>query len=104
MTRAHPMPRSMCALFLMLIASLSLSRPFAVAAESLLQTTLFRGGEDGYHTYRIPAVIRAADGSILAFAEGRKNNGKDSGEINLVLKRSTDGGATFSSQQVVWAD
>src|SRR5207248_859826 len=32
------------------------------------------------------------------------NGPKDSGEINLVLKRSTDGGATFAPQQVVWAD
>lgn len=68
------------------------------------QVDVFVGGRDGYHTYRIPAAIRAKDGTLLAFCEGRKTNASDRGDIDLVLKRSSDGGRTWSAQQVVWDD
>jgi sialidase-1 len=68
------------------------------------QTDVFVSGHDGYHTYRIPAVIRAKNGTLLAFCEGRKSAGSDSGDIDLLLKRSTDDGRTWSAQQVVWDD
>ncbi len=76
----------------------------ALAAPALEQTDVFTSGEDGYHTYRIPAIIRAADGNLLAFCEGRKSAGGDSGNIDLLLKRSRDGGRTWSLAQVVWDD
>ena len=64
---------------------------------------VFVSGQDGYAGYRIPAIETAADGSLLAFAEARKHNLADPGgkgqEIDLVLKRSTDGGATWSAMQ-----
>lgn len=66
------------------------------------QIDLWRGGEDGYHTYRIPALAVANDNTILAFCEGRKHHRGDSGDIALLVKRSTDGGATWSSQAVLW--
>ena len=65
---------------------------------------VFRGGADGYHTYRIPALIVSKQGTLLAFCEGRKNDMRDTGRIDLLLKRSTDGGRTWSKQQVVWRD
>ena len=74
------------------------------AAPFLEETALFVAGEDGYHTYRIPALIVAADGSLLAFCEGRKNNAKDSGDIDLLLRRSSDEGQTWSEVQVLADD
>jgi len=65
---------------------------------------VFVSGEDGYHTYRIPAAIQAANGDLLAFCEGRKSGRSDSGDIDLVLKRSSDGGATWSKLSLVWDD
>ena len=65
---------------------------------------VFRAGEDGYHTFRIPALIEAADGDLLAFAEGRVGGRGDSGDIDLVLRRSRDEGRTWSDLQVVWDD
>ena len=65
---------------------------------------VFISGEDGYHTYRIPAIIKAEDGSLLAFAEGRRGGQGDSGDIDLVMKRSTDGGVTWSEQRCLWDD
>ena len=61
-------------------------------------------GQDGYHTYRIPSVIRAPDGALLAFCEGRKGGRGDTGDIDLLMKRSTDGGATWGEQRVLWDD
>ncbi len=61
----------------------------------------YRAGTDGYHTFRIPAVVVTPAGTVLAFAEGRHGSAGDSGHIDLVLKRSTDGGATWSELRAV---
>ncbi|GAA5047664.1 sialidase-1 [Thermocatellispora tengchongensis] len=61
----------------------------------------FRAGDDGYHTFRIPAVIVTAAGTLLAFAEGRHGSAADHGHIDIVLKRSEDGGRTWGDLQVV---
>ncbi len=75
----------------------------AARAEPAL-SEVFVSGKDGYHTYRIPAMVVTTNKTVLAFCEGRKNSGADSGDIDLVLKRSTDGGATWSPQQLIWSD
>ncbi len=68
------------------------------------EQAIFTSGEGGYHTYRIPSVIKAVDGTLLAFCEGRKGSRSDSGDIDLLLRRSTDGGETWGPVQVVWDD
>jgi hypothetical protein len=68
------------------------------------RTDVFVSGRDGYHTYRIPSVIRTRNDTLLAFCEGRKNDRRDSGNIDLLLKRSPDGGQTWSKSQIVWDD
>ncbi len=68
------------------------------------QTNVFISGADGYHTYRIPAVMVTNKGTLLAFCEGRNTGRGDSGDIDLLLKRSGDGGKTWSKQQIVWDD
>ncbi|MFE9022499.1 exo-alpha-sialidase [Streptomyces sp. NPDC007808] len=66
------------------------------------QQVLFRAGQDpGYACFRIPAIVRTADGTLLAFAEGRVLNCGDAADIDIVLKRSTDGGRTWGPLQVV---
>ncbi len=67
----------------------------------IVQTVVYRAGEKEYHTFRIPAVVVAKNGEILAFAEARRNSDRDSGDIDLVLKRSADAGATWSALQIV---
>ncbi|MGW3352076.1 sialidase family protein [Nonomuraea rubra] len=61
----------------------------------------YRQSTDGYHTYRIPAAVVTRAGTVLAFAEGRRGSASDSGHIDLVLKRSSDGGRTWGELQVV---
>jgi sialidase-1 len=63
------------------------------ASALLAQTTpvtVFESGKEGHKSYRIPAIVNLKDGTLLAFAEGRVNNAGDFGDINIVLKRSTD--------------
>ncbi len=74
------------------------------AAAEPQQHSVFVSGADGYHTYRIPSLLVTKKGTLLAFCEGRKNSRSDSGDIDLLCKRSEDGGRTWSSQQVVWDD
>ena len=61
----------------------------------------YSANSGGYTAYRIPALTVAPDGSLLAFAEGRKNSTADFGEIDIVVRRSTDGGTTWGPQSVV---
>jgi sialidase-1 len=65
---------------------------------------LFESGTAGYNTFRIPAIITSDKGTILAFAEGRKNSSSDTGDIDLVMKRSEDNGKTWSNLTVLWDD
>ncbi len=65
-------------------------------AADLNQTDLFVSGTGGYNTFRIPALILSKLGSLLALCEGRRGGGGDSGDIDIVLRRSTDRGRTWS--------
>jgi sialidase-1 len=62
---------------------------------------LFEQGENGVHTFRIPVVIKAQNGDILAFAEARQDDWADTGNIDIVMKRSTDGGSSWSPMSTV---
>lgn len=65
---------------------------------------LFKESTEGYRSFRIPAIAVSKSGTLLAFAEGRKNSGADEGDINLVLRRSVDKGKTWSHLILVWDD
>ena len=62
---------------------------------------VFVSGTEGYKSFRIPAIVRLPDGSLLAFCEGRVNGAGDFGDIDLVVKRSSNDGKSWSSLQVV---
>jgi sialidase-1 len=72
--------------------------------QMLTRMGLFHAGQEGYHTYRIPALVVSPKGTVLAFCEGRKESSSDTGDITLLLRRSTDDGATWGEQRVVWDD
>jgi sialidase-1 len=93
-----------CILTFTLYLLFSISLSSFIDAEDIAQTTLWRSGEEGYHTYRIPALTVTTKGTLLAFCEGRNLGRGDSGDIDLLVKRSTDGGRTWSRQQIVWND
>ncbi len=68
------------------------------------QVDVYVSGTGGYHTYRIPSVVVTTRGTLLALCEGRKHSRSDTGDIDLLLRRSFDGGRTWSATQVVWDD
>ncbi|MFI1761266.1 exo-alpha-sialidase [Streptomyces sp. NPDC020800] len=74
----------------------------ASGAPDFEQQVLFKASQDpGYACFRIPAIVRTTDGTLLAFAEGRVLNCGDAADIDIVVKRSTDGGRTWGPLQVV---
>jgi sialidase-1 len=61
-------------------------------------SVIFNGGNESiYHSFRIPSIIKTNNGTLIAFAEGRRWNPGDWGDINLVYKRSTNNGLTWSA-------
>lgn len=85
-------------------AATLLIRAAAAAGPGLLEVQVFQSGTERYHTFRIPAIVRATNGTLLAFAEGRKNHSGDSGDIDLVLRRSFDHGRTWGPLQIIGGD
>lgn len=62
---------------------------------------VFTSGTEGHKSYRIPAIIKLPNNDLLAFCEGRVNGSGDFGDINIVLKRSSDNGKTWGRLQTI---
>lgn len=104
--RRRPLRTATAALTVVAVGAL-LPGPAAQAAPDVRaagfeQQVLFKASQDpGYACYRIPAVVKTVKGTLLAFAEGRVNDCSDAGDIDIVVKRSHDGGRTWGPLQVV---
>ncbi|MFF4584018.1 exo-alpha-sialidase [Streptomyces sp. NPDC001388] len=77
--------------------------PAAAAPGRCTSSVPYVSGQGGYASYRIPAAVTTLRGTVLAFAEGRRDGPGDSGDIDIVLRRSTDGGCTWGPLTVVAA-
>jgi len=64
--------------------------------------TIYKSGSAQTNTYRIPALLVSKKGTILAFAEARRNSGGDTANIDTVLRRSEDGGKTWGDEIIVF--
>src|SRR5690606_25376965 len=103
------MPRrfALLSIFGLLVCGLLLVSPLLHGDTGNFQPkvqALWKQGEGDYHTYRIPSLIKTTQGTLLAFCEARKKSASDAGKIDLVMRRSEDGGKSWSDQQVVWED
>ena len=68
----------------------------------LAHTLIYQPGDYSSMNYRIPAVITAKDGSIVAVTDKRKyNEGDLPQDIDIVCNRSTDGGHTWSEPYTI---
>ena len=65
------------------------------------QSVVYKSGTEGHKSYRIPAIVSLKNGSLLAFAEGRVNNSGDFGDIDLVVKTSSDEGRSWSPLKII---
>src|SRR5215813_15485345 len=82
------------------LVCISLFTSLATAGEPI-HTDVFVSGKEGYHTFRIPSLLVTPKGTLLAFCEGRKTGREDHGDIDLMLKRSLDGGKTWGPLTLV---
>ena len=69
-------------------------------ADGATKTALFTPGDAGYPTFRMEALAVTNQGTILAFTEGRKGGNGVWGDVDLLLRRSIDGGKTWRPIQV----
>jgi sialidase-1 len=74
------------------------------SSPSFTTKKLYTAGHAGYRTYRIPAIAVAPDGAILTAAAGRYDSASDWANVDLMLRRSADGGETWEDQQVLVND
>ena len=90
-------------MFRQILLSLILSA-FLYAEESISSTVLFKSGQDNTHTFRIPALITAPNGDLIAACDARRKNAADLiwvRDIDIVLKRSSDNGKTWTKMETV---
>lgn len=87
--------------FILPAAAFCLVSVLPAADEAKTLSTPFSAGDNGYHSYRIPALAIARNGDILAFAEGRIDTWKDKSRTHIALRRSSDGGKTWQPMQII---
>ena len=79
-----------------------LTATVAGAAEPRLEKVdLFEARTGGYFAYRIPGIVVSTQGTLLAYVEARKQSRSDWAEIDILLRRSTDGGKTWGERQTL---
>jgi len=81
-----------------LLSLLTVETP--AAGEGALTTTdLFEAGREGYSAYRIPGLVVTNEGTILAYCEARQESRSDWANIDIMMRRSRDGGNTWDKRQ-----
>ena len=77
--------------------------PASIPADepAIERTILFEEETDGFRLYRIPGIVVTAQGTALAYCEARKFSIADRGEIEIHLRRSTDGGRTWDAPRQI---
>jgi sialidase-1 len=91
------LPSMKTILFTLLLSALQL-----VADEPFLEKSeVFPPELNGIARYRIPGVVVTPKGTVLAYAEARKNGSSDWGEIEIHLRRSTNGGKTWEASSQI---
>src|SRR5258708_11484610 len=81
--------------YVLLILSVSTCALIAAAEPFSEKLDLFKAGTGGYKLYHIPGIVVTAKGTVLAWCEARKK-GSDWDAIDVLMRRSTDGGKTWS--------
>ena len=80
-----------------LMISAAVSPQLAAAEPMLEQVEVFSGCTDGYALYRIPGIVVTSRGTVLAYCEARRTGKTDWDAIDILLRRSTDGGRTWDA-------
>ncbi len=95
-------PNLVSSLVVGIVSWLLSSMSVVFATEPLLEKTdLFVAGQEGYKLYRIPGIVVTKSGTVLAYCEARKSDTGDWGPIDVLMRRSTDGGRTWGPRQML---
>jgi Neuraminidase (sialidase) len=87
---------------LLVLSTLLVTTAATRAGEPILEKTdLFEANTDGYAQYRIPGLVVTRKGTLLAYCEARKSTKSDWGTIDILLRRSTDGGKSWGPARKV---
>ncbi|MEG9499451.1 exo-alpha-sialidase, partial [Mannheimia indoligenes] len=62
---------------------------------------MFKPGQGGAASYRIPGLLTTQDGVVIAAIDKRNQHASDWGNIDLAIRRSLDGGLTWQEDQVI---
>ena len=65
-------------------------------------TIVFTHGEGGYFCIKIPSILTTSQGTLLAFGEARMFSCSDYTQTDIVYKRSTDQGQTWSDMKILY--
>ena len=79
----------------------SVTLVFFIETFSQDKVPVFISGTEGHKSYRIPAIVSLPNGEMIAFCEGRVNGSNDYGDINIVMKRSSDKGKTWGTLHTI---
>lgn len=71
------------------------------SAAEIEKVDLFEADQGGYKLYRIPGIVVTNKGTVLAYCEARKSDRGDWGTIDILLRRSTDGGKTWDEPRKI---
>lgn len=105
----RPVHRGVAAIsaILLSLGAMTAGQPAATAAEpaaGLLVSQDLAAAGSGSPYYRIPALAVSTKGTALAAYDARPTLGDLPSNIHMVLRRSTDNGATWQDQQIVRQD
>jgi sialidase-1 len=79
----------------LVVSTVSAAEPF------LEKVDIFEAGKDGYALYRIPGIVVTKQGTVLAYCEARRTGKSDWDTIDIMLRRSTDGGKTWDAMRKI---
>ena len=88
-----------------LVLALSVFAVTSFTATAQEKTVLWKSGDGGIAVYRIPALCAAPNGDLVAVCDARKSHIGDlnsSQQINISVRRSSDGGKTWTEPVDTW--
>lgn len=89
------MPMNPLACLRFVLCAFLLTSPAHAATPFIEKVDVFEAAKDGYTLYRIPGIVTTKRGTVLAYCEARKSDKGDWGTIDILLRRSTNNGASW---------